>query len=247
MAEARQGRGMSVADVDVAWAERDASPTRMRDYDTTDHLASTYTRIHAEREARSRTRSERSRASQERRREPVEEVEELDPIRSRDGPHGTPNETGSISSVSSVDRRESRASSGNARQRQMSTLSKSSTKMERAIMEYIDRHPTAVSRIEGHRLQHMQTVGSRKPPTGEGFELPDFGGGKEYPPPLPEREEYVVEFSGHDDPRHAQNFPFKTKLVIASILVFDSLAATFASSIFSAGSQAVGEECKCST
>lgn len=111
-------------------------------------------------------------------------------------------------------------------------------------MEYIDRHPTAIERIEAHRLQHMQTVGSSKPLISEGMELPDFGGGKPYPPPLPEREEYVVEFSGHDDPRHAQNFPMKKKVIIGGILVFDSLAATFASSIFSAATKAVGEEFK---
>jgi MFS transporter, DHA1 family, multidrug resistance protein len=67
-------------------------------------------------------------------------------------------------------------------------------------------------------------------------------GGKPYPPPLPEREEYVVEFSGFNDPRHGQNFTFKNKLIISSILVWYSLAATFASSIFSAATTAVGEE-----
>ena len=51
-----------------------------------------------------------------------------------------------------------------------------------------------------------------------------------------------VEFSGHDDPRHAQNFPMKKKLIIGAILVWDSLAATFASSIFSPSAQKVGEE-----
>lgn len=109
-------------------------------------------------------------------------------------------------------------------------------------MAYLDRHPTAVARVEQHRLQHMQTVGSAKVFSKEGIELPDFGGGKPYPPPLPEREEYVVEFSGFDDPRHAQNFPLKKKLIIASILVFFSLSATFASAVFSAGGVAIGEE-----
>jgi MFS transporter, DHA1 family, multidrug resistance protein len=124
----------------------------------------------------------------------------------------------------------------------MSTISKTSTRMERDLMDYLDRHPTAITRIEQHRLQHMQTVGSAKVFNKEGIELPDFGGGKSYPPPLPEREEYVVEFSGFDDPRHAQNFAFKKKLIISVVLVFDSLAATFASSIFSAATVAVGDE-----
>lgn len=57
----------------------------------------------------------------------------------------------------------------------------------------LERHPTALSRIQTQRSQHSATVGaslksrqSRKP-------LPAFGGGKDYPPALPDREEYVVE------------------------------------------------------
>lgn len=75
----------------------------------------------------------------------------------------------------------------------------------------LERHPTALSRIETQRSQHSGTVGrslksreSRKP-------LPKFGGGKEYPPLLPEREEYVVEFDGPEDPLHPQNWPMKKK------------------------------------
>lgn len=75
----------------------------------------------------------------------------------------------------------------------------------------LERHPTELSRIETHRSQHSGTVGrslrsreSRRP-------LPAFGGGKEYPPPLPEREEYVVEFDGPDDPLHPQNWTMKKK------------------------------------
>ena len=236
--------GMDVEDVDIAWAERDASPTRMRTYDTTDHLPETYERIHRESEARTRSRAEsrRSRSSREPEQEPVEEVEE--PHHHHEGPHGTPRETGSASSssssVSSAQREEIRGQS--SRQRNMSTVSKTSTRMERDVMAYLDPHPTAIERVENHRLQHMQTVGSKKLFSRDGIELPDFGGGKTYPPPLPEREVYVVEFSGHDDPRHAQNFKMSKKLIISSILVFDSLAATFASSIFSAATQAVGEE-----
>lgn len=75
----------------------------------------------------------------------------------------------------------------------------------------LDRHPTELDRIETHRTQHGSTVGrtitsrkSKKP-------LPSFGGGKEYPPPLPAQEEYVVEFDGPDDPMHPQNWPLRKK------------------------------------
>lgn len=247
----RSPRGMDVEDADIAWAERDADPDRARDYDPNDQLQQEYTRLHTEYDARHPQLSQ-----SESRREAVEEVEEPeqieeleDPTRSGEGPHGTPNETGSISSSMSSGRREEiRGQAGGARgqprSRQYSsapTLTATSTRMERMLMEYIDRHPTAIERIEGHRLQHMQTVGGTSKARAEGYELPSFGAGKPYPPPLPEREEYVVEFDGHDDPRHAMNFPMKTKILIAVILVYDSLAATFASSIFSAATEAVGE------
>jgi DHA1 family multidrug resistance protein-like MFS transporter len=40
-----------------------------------------------------------------------------------------------------------------------------------------------------------------------------MGLGKPYPPLLPAQEEYVVEFTGPDDPLHAQNWPMKKKWV----------------------------------
>ena len=77
----------------------------------------------------------------------------------------------------------------------------------------LERHPTALSRIETHRTQHSGTVGrsitsrkSKKP-------LPNFGGGKDYPPQLPAQEEYVVEFDGPHDPLHPQNWSLKKKYV----------------------------------
>ncbi|KAL8804248.1 MAG: hypothetical protein Q9182_002702 [Xanthomendoza sp. 2 TL-2023] len=103
----------------------------------------------------------------------------------------------------------------------------------------IERHPTELSRIETHRSQHSGTVGrslrsreSKKP-------LPNFGGGKEYPPQLPEREEYVVEFDGPEDPLHPQHWPTKKKVAIAVMLGYTTLVAAFASSIFSAATQVV--------
>jgi DHA1 family multidrug resistance protein-like MFS transporter len=63
--------------------------------------------------------------------------------------------------------------------------------------------------------------------------MPNFGGGKPFPPPLPEREEYVVEFDGPNDPLHAQNWPLKKKLIVAVVLGYVTLTAAFGSSIFS--------------
>jgi DHA1 family multidrug resistance protein-like MFS transporter len=77
----------------------------------------------------------------------------------------------------------------------------------------LERHPTVLSRIQTARSQHAGTIGksltsksrdSRRP-------MPEMGLGKPYPPLLPAREEYVVEFVGPDDPLHAQNWPIRKK------------------------------------
>ena len=106
----------------------------------------------------------------------------------------------------------------------------------------IERHPTALSRIQTQRSQHSNTVGatlksrkSRKP-------IPNFGGGKPMPPPLPAREEYVVEFDGPNDPLHAQNWTLQRKLLTAAMLGFTTLTAAFGSSIFSAATRVVAAQ-----
>jgi DHA1 family multidrug resistance protein-like MFS transporter len=115
----------------------------------------------------------------------------------------------------------------------------------------LGRHPTALSRIQTARSQQNITVGaslrsrtvtreSRKP-------LPGFGGGKAYPPMLPERDSYVVEFDGPNDPLHAQNWPLKKKLPVAVSLAFVTLTAAFGSSIFSAALGSVTREFGIST
>lgn len=77
----------------------------------------------------------------------------------------------------------------------------------------LERHPTVLSRIQTAKSQHTGTVGRSL--TGKSREsrrpLPEMGLGKPYPPLLPAREEYVVEFNGPDDPLHAQNWPMKKK------------------------------------
>jgi DHA1 family multidrug resistance protein-like MFS transporter len=77
---------------------------------------------------------------------------------------------------------------------------------QRDILQPLEKHETVMSRIQTQRSQHSGTVGSgirsrqsRKP-------MPKMGGDKSYPPSLPDREEYVVEFDGIDDPLHPQNW-----------------------------------------
>ncbi|KOS19634.1 putative transporter [Escovopsis weberi] len=101
-----------------------------------------------------------------------------------------------------------------------------------------------MSRIATQRSQHLQTVGASEKTISRASRrpLPPFGGGKPYPPLLPEREEYVVEFDGPDDPLHAQNWPLRKKLVTAGVLVYTTLISAFTSSIFSTATATIARD-----
>ncbi|GFF82660.1 uncharacterized transporter C569.05c [Aspergillus lentulus] len=102
----------------------------------------------------------------------------------------------------------------------------------------LERHPTALSRIATQRSQHSATVGALKPPVSK-RPLAEFGAGKPYPPLLPEREEYVVEFAGPDDPLHPQNWSIKKKIAVSAMLAYTTFNATFTSSIYSTANSVV--------
>ncbi|KAF5017045.1 hypothetical protein F66182_11090 [Fusarium sp. NRRL 66182] len=96
----------------------------------------------------------------------------------------------------------------------------------------LERHPTALSRIATQRSQHSGTVGATLRSRVSKKPLPPFGAGKSYPPALPAKEAYVVEFDGPDDPLHPQNWPTKKKVLTSVMLAYTSLVSTFGSSIF---------------
>jgi DHA1 family multidrug resistance protein-like MFS transporter len=106
----------------------------------------------------------------------------------------------------------------------------------------LERHETALSRIHTQRSQHSGTVGASLKSRASRKPLPAFGAGKPYPPALPERESYVVEFDGPDDPLHAQNWPLKKKLATAAMLGFTTLTAAFGSSIISAATGTIAQK-----
>ncbi|KAF4964376.1 hypothetical protein FSARC_7675 [Fusarium sarcochroum] len=110
----------------------------------------------------------------------------------------------------------------------------------------LERHPTELSRIQTARSQHVGTVGgsirSRTASRASRRPLPNFGAGKPYPPPLPEQEQYVVEFDGPNDPLHSQNWPLRKKLITAAVLGFTTMTSAFTSSIFSAATMVVAAQ-----
>ncbi|TID21352.1 major facilitator superfamily transporter [Venturia nashicola] len=105
----------------------------------------------------------------------------------------------------------------------------------------LERSGTSMSRIQTQRSQHSGTVGASIKSRKSTKPLPAFGAGKPYPAPLPDREEYVVEFDGDDDPLHAQNWPLRKKILTAGMLGWTTFLAAFGSSIFSAATSSVAK------
>lgn len=68
-----------------------------------------------------------------------------------------------------------------------------------------------LERQRTHLSIYSNTVGRTVNKYVSKDQLPPFGAGKEYPPQLPHREQYVVDFDGHSDPMHGQNWPLKKK------------------------------------
>ncbi|KAF2767214.1 MFS general substrate transporter [Teratosphaeria nubilosa] len=127
-----------------------------------------------------------------------------------------------------------------------------------AFVEYLDRHLTAVFGIQDLQLQLSYTMGSSKTEEADLSRLfadrsstatastqsnlstlPAFDECKPYPPPLPQKEQYVVGFAGPDDPIHPQNWPLRTKFTISCILMLVALATAFASAVFSPAASAL--------
>lgn len=108
-----------------------------------------------------------------------------------------------------------------------STLSRRATNLDDVELE----------RINTYRLQHRSTVGSGPGVVSRDKWLP-MGAGKPYPPELPDPEQFVVEFTGADDPLHPQNWSLTKKVGISVTLAYTTFVSSFSSAIYSS---AVGE------
>ncbi|QLL32855.1 hypothetical protein HG536_0D03770 [Torulaspora globosa] len=68
---------------------------------------------------------------------------------------------------------------------------------------------------------------------------PKMGGGRPYPPALPDSGIYEVTFDGPDDPLHPFNWPMKTRAILAALLGLNCLSITMSSSMFASGIQQI--------
>ena len=202
---------MNPEDVGVIRAEYYASPTRFRQWDPNDEFYKRYHQLSEEQKAALQKQS-----SEEDQEAPVKPIDE-------------DAETSSTSS----------ASSSSVELEAIRTARMSRTETKR--INHHETHPEALNRIETQRTQHSGTVGAQTKSrrSTKSIPLPEMGAGKPYPPSLPDKEEFVVEFDGAHDPLHAQNWPMSRKVWIGAILAFDALSATMGSSIFSAATRSV--------
>lgn len=71
--------------------------------------------------------------------------------------------------------------------------------------------------------------------------LPPMGGEREYPPPIPNLEDYMVTFAGVDDPRHPHNWSNFRKVKTFACYTLNGMCGTFGSAMFSAGATEFGQ------
>ncbi|KAF2133772.1 MFS general substrate transporter [Dothidotthia symphoricarpi CBS 119687] len=227
---------MQEEDYEILRAERDASPARYAQWDRSDQLRREYIQQHGHNGRPGdpqRNMSEQSVA---------QEAVATPHVLSRQ------NSASSTSTSSSTASHSTRA----PRLEEIRTA-RSTGQTHDNSTGFLSRHPTerdpeALRRIETHRSQHAGTVGASQVPSRltqtlsrrrTDRPLPSLGAGKPMPPPLPDRDEYVVEFDGVDDPRNAQNWPLKRKIGLGAVLAFDAITATMGSSIFSSATLVV--------
>ncbi|KAJ5408665.1 hypothetical protein N7509_002548 [Penicillium cosmopolitanum] len=69
-----------------------------------------------------------------------------------------------------------------------------------------------------------------------------MGQGRPLPAPLPDLENYVVDFDGDDDPSHPYNWPFTVKIYTGVLVCSGTFITSLASAIFAPGSDSASKE-----
>jgi DHA1 family multidrug resistance protein-like MFS transporter len=75
--------------------------------------------------------------------------------------------------------------------------------------------PRELDRIATYRILHTSTVGTKGKITTRLNTLQTLGAGKPFPPKNYDGEDFLVEFEGHDDPLHPQNWAMRKRYVWA--------------------------------
>lgn len=92
----------------------------------------------------------------------------------------------------------------------------------------------SVTRTLSRRLTNYDEI--YKEASNSGEPLPKMGGGKDYPPMLPDREPYAVAFDGPDDPLFPHNWPLRRKISMCVAVGLAALSVSIGSAMFSEAS-----------
>ncbi|KAM0263175.1 hypothetical protein ACHAQJ_001330 [Trichoderma viride] len=95
-----------------------------------------------------------------------------------------------------------------------------------------EREAIALERTKTIEDQDSHAVGMPLASRQDELPLPLMGAGKPYPADLLEKDSYIVEFDGADDPTHPQNWPMKRKVGITSIIAVTTFITTFAGGVY---------------
>ncbi|SCU84824.1 LAFA_0D12222g1_1 [Lachancea sp. 'fantastica'] len=71
---------------------------------------------------------------------------------------------------------------------------------------------------------------------------PPMGGGRPFPPMLPDREQFEVAFDGPDDPLHPYNWPIRKRVLLCGLLGLNCLGVIMGSSIYASSVSQICEE-----
>jgi DHA1 family multidrug resistance protein-like MFS transporter len=217
---------MQEEDYEILRNEANAEPAQYAHWDPSRQFPSEYAALHRN-DAPVPGRPEAVPATEE-----VKEEEEVAAPLSRQTTASSSSSSASSRSAHSAALEEIRTAHSIPARNRATTVTSQSSSGNFLHLHPTERNPEAIRRIETHRSQHAGTVGATQLPSRLSQTLsrrrtekplPGLGAGKPFPPSLPDREEYVVEFDGVDDPLHAQNWPMKKKLCIGAILAFDAL------------------------
>ncbi|CAN6622758.1 polyamine transporter 1 [Trichomonascus vanleenenianus] len=102
----------------------------------------------------------------------------------------------------------------------------------------------ASSQIEQsqHELDAIARVLTAPSSSGEKGPLPKMGGNKDYPPELPDRTPWRVEWDGPDDPTFPHNWPIKKKALVCFVLGYATLCIAWGSSSFAPAVPFISQE-----
>ncbi|KAK9367946.1 major facilitator superfamily domain-containing protein [Lipomyces kononenkoae] len=106
----------------------------------------------------------------------------------------------------------------------------------------LSQREQVLERVRSDRYIAKETMGADDSDRLGLSSLPPFGGGRPYPPMLPAREQYIVEYNGPDDPYHPLNWSALKKIKIMSILGFATMSVTWGSAIFASAIEKIAED-----